>query len=366
MRSWGPAMGMSPSPEEANGALLENGHAFRFGNVRYTLSNEVGRGAHCVVWRCVRVSKQGNPREFALKVHNEEKSAFKREAAALEALGSAEGAELFPRMLGTVQLLGRTGLAMPLYGPDLYQLQKQYQRQPFPLPFVYTAATQLLRALEALCSAGLVHADIKPQNLVVERADAALDEHSRLTLIDLGSCLSHDQLTSRNRRITYVQSRWYRAPEVLLWAPMGHAADVWSVGCVIAEAALGVPLFPGESEHNQVARIDRVLGPPPPSLLARSRRSEHFFRLRGGEALLRTDKAHTEPKLVRYLPSDDLEELLTQVLSPHGLTEEAKASLLCLLGGLLQWEPHARWESSRMLDKLREELGELGCSWPPD
>ena len=85
-------------------------------------------------------------------------------------------------------------------------------------------------------------ADIKPQNILLHDADdMTIGGTTRITLIDLGSCLTREQLQRTTNRITYVQSRWYRAPEVVLWAPVTYSADVWSVGCVIAELALGTP-----------------------------------------------------------------------------------------------------------------------------
>ena len=355
---WGRA-----SPDESKATLLEGGVVFKFAAGRYTLCSEVGRGAHCVVWRCLRVSKLGEPRTFALKVHVEETAAFKREEAALKALSSASTSiglpELFPRLIGNVRVQGRTGLAMPLFGPDLYVLQKLRERRPFPTPFVWSVATQLLHALEVLDRCGLVHADIKPQNVVLHSPDhhAPLTFETRITLIDLGSCLTSEQLGAHNKRITYVQSRWYRAPEVLLWSPISNAADAWSVGCVIAEVALGVPLLPGESEYNQLCRITALLGPPPDSLLERSRRADHFFILdeRSGQLSLNTERASVEPPLIRYLPHDDFASVLTHLIPSLAAFE--RDALLVLLDGLLDWEPNERWAGSRLLERLDEELG---------
>ena len=380
---WGPSStnsnggtnGTASSGDESKATLLDGGVCFRFAGGRYTLSSEVGRGAHCVVWRCLRVSSHGEPRCFALKLHTEENSAFKREIAALHALekSSPRGTdldtpELFPRALGTVRVLGRTALAMPLYGPDLYQLQKKRDRRPFPSPFVWSAIQQLLEALEALQRVGLVHADIKPQNVVLHSADvdpAALGIDTRLTLIDLGSCLTEEQLGANRKSITYVQSRWYRAPEVLLWSSISPSADAWSVGCVIAEVALGVPLLPGESEFNQLARIHAMLGAPPRSLLSRSRRADTFYYARGGgEPQLREERAREEPPLIRYVPHDAIDLLVDHVLP--NMEDCERTGLLCVLAGLLQWDPHQRWPNSRLLDTFRDELKELDCEWPLD
>ena len=363
------------SPDEVKTALLEGGLVFKFLGGRYTLSSEVGRGAHCVVWRCLRVSSVGEPRTFALKVHTEESSALKRELAALTALkGASSGGaafELFPRIFGSVRVHGRTGLAMPLYGPDLYQLQKLRERQPFAVSFVWAVACQLLGALEALMNAGLVHADIKPQNVVLHRADgvvSALDGSTHIALIDLGSCLSSEQLLAHRKRVTYVQSRWYRAPEVILWSPVAQSADAWSVGCVIAEVALGVPLLPGESEYNQLSRMCAMFGPPPPSLLQRAHRAEPFFECGldgtgtdGAGAELIPERARREPPLVRYLPTDEIEALIESMVRTEDASQ--RHALLVLLDGLLRWDPIERWSGVRLLARLEGALEAQGIAW---
>jgi dual specificity protein kinase YAK1 len=59
---------------------------------------------------------------------------------------------------------------------------------------------------------------------------------------------------------SYIQSRFYRSPEVLLGLPYSCAIDMWSLGCIVVELFLGLPLFPGTSEYNQISRIVDMLG----------------------------------------------------------------------------------------------------------
>lgn len=59
---------------------------------------------------------------------------------------------------------------------------------------------------------------------------------------------------------TYIQSRFYRSPEVLVGLPYTSAIDMWSLGCIAAELFLGLPLFPGSSEYNQITRIVEMIG----------------------------------------------------------------------------------------------------------
>lgn len=76
---------------------------------------------------------------------------------------------------------------------------------------------------------------------------------------------------------TYIQSRFYRSPEVILGIPYSVAIDMWSFGCILAELYTGYPIFPGENEVEQLACIMEVLGLPPTSVLDQATRKRLFF-----------------------------------------------------------------------------------------
>ena len=75
-------------------------------------------------------------------------------------------------------------------------------------------------------------------------------------VIDFGSA-SHVSKAVCN---TYLQSRYYRAPEIILGLPFCEAIDMWSLGCVVAELFLGWPLYPGSSEYDQIRYISQTQG----------------------------------------------------------------------------------------------------------
>jgi len=98
------------------------------------------------------------------------------------------------------------------------------------------------------------HRDIKPQNLLVD------PESHVLKLCDFGSAKI---LVKGEPNVSYICSRYYRAPELIFGATdYTCCIDVWSAGCVLAELLLGVPLFPGESGVDQLVEIIKVLGTP--------------------------------------------------------------------------------------------------------
>lgn len=76
-----------------------------------------------------------------------------------------------------------------------------------------------------------------------------------IKIIDFGSACHEKQTV-----YTYIQSRFYRSPEVILSLPYSTAIDMWSLGCICVELFLGLPLFPGTSEYNQISRIVEMLG----------------------------------------------------------------------------------------------------------
>ena len=99
----------------------------------------------------------------------------------------------------------------------------------FSQPMMATLTSQMLDALTFLHECGITHCDIKPDNVCLSRA-----RRCEFTLIDFGSavltCDSHN---------SYVASRWYRAPEVIMGVSWGPKIDVWSLGCILAEVILG-------------------------------------------------------------------------------------------------------------------------------
>lgn len=134
---------------------------------------------------------------------------------------------------------------------------------------------QLLRSLAYIHSVGICHRDIKPQNLLLNPNTGVLK------LCDFGSAKI---LVAGEPNVSYICSRYYRAPELIFGATnyttnigMGIRfflksafrlriqspfSDIWSTGCVMAELMLGQPLFPGESGIDQLVEIIKVLGTP--------------------------------------------------------------------------------------------------------
>uniref|UniRef100_A0A8B9M752 non-specific serine/threonine protein kinase n=1 Tax=Accipiter nisus TaxID=211598 RepID=A0A8B9M752_9AVES len=147
---------------------------------------------------------------------------------------------------------------------------EQNKFSPLPLKYIRPILQQVATALMKLKSLGLIHADLKPENIML--VDPARQPY-RVKVIDFGSA-SH---VSKAVCSTYLQSRYYRAPEIILGLPFCEAIDMWSLGCVIAELFLGWPLYPGASEYDQIRYISQTQGLPAEYLLSAGTKTSRFF-----------------------------------------------------------------------------------------
>ncbi|XP_058974647.1 uncharacterized protein LOC101897532 isoform X1 [Musca domestica] len=143
------------------------------------------------------------------------------------------------------------------YIPEtVYKVARQYAKtkQTIPINFIRLYMYQLFRSLAYIHSLGICHRDIKPQNLLLDPETAVLK------LCDFGSA---KQLLHGEPNVSYICSRYYRAPE-LIFGAINYTTkiDVWSAGCVLAELLLGQPIFPGDSGVDQLVEVIKVLGTP--------------------------------------------------------------------------------------------------------
>ena len=187
-------------------------------------------------------------------------------------------------------------LVFEMLHSNLYEVLKRNSFRGLPSLLVSDFARQIADALVALRENGIIHCDLKPENIMLvdpsgmqafTAKGGATSAKPRLKVIDFGSsCISE------STPYTYIQSRFYRAPEVLVGCSYTSAIDLWSLGCIIAEMFLGLPIFPGVSEHNQLKRMQEILGEPPAQLIARGKRSSKFFNVVEEPAAL-NEPAHT-------------------------------------------------------------------------
>ena len=162
-------------------------------------------------------------------------------------------------------------ITFELLSMNLYELIKKNKFQGFSLALVRKFAHSILQCMDSLYRNRIIHCDLKPENILLKQPG-----RSGIKVIDFGSSCYEYQ-----RVYTYIQSRFYRAPEVILGGKYGMAIDMWSFGCILAELLTGYPLFPGEDEADQLACMMEVLGMPNNKMVEMSKRARTFFSSKG-------------------------------------------------------------------------------------
>ncbi|KAL7746253.1 dual specificity protein kinase yak1 [Sorochytrium milnesiophthora] len=246
-------------------------------------------------------------------------------------------------------------LVFELLSINLYELIKQNQFRGLSTNLVKIFTQQILDVLCILNEAKIIHCDLKPENILLKDL-----QDTTIKVIDFGSAC-HEQQTV----YTYIQSRFYRSPEVLLGLPYSSSIDMWSLGCIVAELFLGLPLFPGTSEYNQISRIVEMLGQPPAYMIEVGKSAVHFFdkkppppgssqgkasfSLKPREQYMK-ERGCTEQPSKRYFNGTHLHEIIMQYPLNRKLSKaevdaemQNRRSLADFVSGLLSLNPIERW-----------------------
>ncbi|TNJ29653.1 Kinase, CMGC DYRK [Giardia muris] len=159
-------------------------------------------------------------------------------------------------------------ITFELLSMNLYELLQKKNLRGLSLTLVRKFALQVLSAFSFAHKLRIIHADVKPENILLRAPDK-----SGIKVIDWGSGAMVSETI-----YSYIQSRYYRAPEVILGLPYGQEIDIWSIGCVLCELYTGIPIFPGPNEKDQLGLIAEVLGMPPTDMIVKSPVKSKFFQ----------------------------------------------------------------------------------------
>ncbi|KAK9248811.1 kinase-like domain-containing protein [Lipomyces tetrasporus] len=223
----------------------------------------------------------------------------------------------FVRVTHNFYFRGHLCIATELLSLNLYEFVKENEFKGLSLPIIRRFAKQILSALCLLQRKSVIHCDLKPENILLLTPESA-----EIKVIDFGS-----SCFERERVFTYIQSRFYRSPEVILGLQYGLPIDMWSLGCILAELQLGYPIFPGENEQEQLGCIMEIFGPPANHIVEKASRKKLFFESSGRPRLVVSSKGR------RRLPNS---KALPQVLH----TDDA--AFIDFIASCLRWDPELR------------------------
>ena len=192
---------------------------------------------------------------------------------------------------------GHFCMVTDLLGPSLYKVLQDNNYHPYPMRFIRPILSDILKGLRFLHGFGLTHTDLKLENVLFNSPageekwtnhrdqSVYLPSCRHFTLIDYGSATYASE-----RRHGVINTRQYRAPEVLLGMEWDEASDLWGVGCIGLELFVGDVLFQTHDDLLHLALIERIIGSIPFRLIeGASHARRRFFNERG---FVRIDLLH--------------------------------------------------------------------------
>ncbi|KAJ1979017.1 U4/U6 small nuclear ribonucleoprotein prp4 [Dimargaris verticillata] len=238
---------------------------------RYHVYNNLGKGVFSTVFKAR--DKANDDHDVAIKVIRSNHTMYRagqKEIAIINKLAAAdpEDRKHCIQLLRHFEYRGHLCLVFESLSMNLRDVLKKYGRDVgLNLKAVRTYAQQLFIALTLLHKCRVLHADIKPDNILVN------DAKNLLKLCDFGSASD----VHENDITPYLVSRFYRAPEIILGLSYDYAIDVWSVGCTLYELLTGKILFPGRSNNQMLRLMMELKGRFPTRMLKRGQfTGQHF------------------------------------------------------------------------------------------
>ncbi|KAL0486666.1 dual specificity tyrosine-phosphorylation-regulated kinase [Acrasis kona] len=294
---------------------------------RYEVLNVLGKGSFGQVCKCLDVKHN---KLVALKMIRNKNRFHKQalvEVKILEHLRNNDPEKSYHviEIYSYFYFRNHLCITTELMSINLYEFIMNNKFQGLSLGLIRRFAVQILTSLKYLARERIIHCDLKPENILLKSHDK-----SAIKVIDFGSSCFEDE-----RMYTYIQSRFYRSPEVILGIAYGRPIDMWSFGCILAELYTGYPLFPGQNELEQLNFIMEILDVPSKKIIDLSTRRKHFFDANNNPRLIINTKSGKKRK-----PGS--KNLFTALrCNDH--------NFVGFLEGCLRWDPHERFSPDEAL-----------------
>lgn len=255
----------------------EGYYSYQFGELldgRYEVTAGHGKGVFSTVVRAKDLKAGiGDPDEVAIKIIRNNETMHKAGQLEVQILKKLVGADPenrrhCVRFLSSFKYRNHLCLVFESLHMNLREVLKKFGRNiGLKLTAVRAYAKQLFLALKHLKNCGVLHCDIKPDNMLVNEAKNVLK------LCDFGNAM----FAGKNEITPYLVSRFYRAPEIILGLTYDHPMDIWSVGCCLYELYTGKVLFPGHTNNDMLRLHMELKGPFPKKMLRKGAFTDQHF-----------------------------------------------------------------------------------------
>ncbi|XP_054620852.1 pre-mRNA processing factor 4Bb [Dunckerocampus dactyliophorus] len=219
---------------------------------------------------------------------------------------------------------------------NLREVLKKYGKDVgLHIKAVRSYSQQLFLALKLLKRCNILHADIKPDNILVNESKTILK------LCDFGSA-SH---VADNDITPYLVSRFYRAPEIIIGKPYDYGIDMWSVGCTLYELYTGKILFPGSSNNHMIKLAMDVKGKMPNKMIRKGLFKDQHFDQNLNFLYIEVDKVTEREKVTVMSTINPTKDLLSDMIGGQRLPEDQRKKVMQLkdlLDGTLMLDPAKR------------------------
>ncbi|XP_019737351.1 homeodomain-interacting protein kinase 3-like [Hippocampus comes] len=314
----------------------------------HTVEDVLGEGTFGVVVKCRNTETNAMVAVKVFKNHQNSVNNAKEEISVLKQLWRLDPDECnIVRWEGFFFHKENICLNFELLDQNLREFMQHHC--PLSIQQVRPVVHQLATALSHMSGMGLVHADIKPENImVVDRRRRPL----KVKLADFGLAKNVSDIVPGD----CVQTLWYRAPEVILGIPFNETVDVWSLGLVAVELAAGQPLYPGRTEYDVLNLVANTQGQPADHVLDRGKEVGQYFdkecdglhrwKLKSPEQFAK--ETGCQPKGGRSLLLNSLDELKLVTADAAG-QRRSERLFVRLVKKMLDLDPNLRVNSQKVL-----------------
>ncbi|KAJ6785587.1 hypothetical protein PWT90_00459 [Aphanocladium album] len=323
--------------EAGKGGILEGDdkdgyYKMRVGEVlngRYQIQSTLGRGMFSGVVRALDMTTK---LPVAIKIIRNNDALRKggyTEIAILEKLNEAdpENRKHIVKFDASFDYRGHLCMVFESLSMNLREVLRKFGNNVgINLGATRTYAYQIFVSLAHMRKCSIIHADLKPDNILVN------ENRNMLKICDLGTAIDRSDAATAHTEITpYLVSRFYRAPEIILGMPYDYGVDMWSIGCTLYELYTGKILFTGDSNNQMLKAIMEIRGRLTPKLYKRGQLSAGHFDDLGQFVSVEHDKILNKPCLwpiclvAIFEPSPALAAALLVVRNGRPLSAEVTA-----------------------------------------